>query len=83
MTHLLSQIHSKTSFFSGNESALREKRGRTTKFLIGLICFKIYCLKILLSRPNKNSLMKNGNEAKDVLGDSRKRYHAMGRDRKI
>ena len=27
--------------------------------------------------------MKNGNEAKDALGDSRKRYRARGRDKKV
>ena len=26
--------------------------------------------------------MKNGNEAKDALGDSRERYRARGRDKK-
>ena len=27
--------------------------------------------------------MKNGNEAKDALGDSRKRYRVRGRDKKV
>ena len=27
--------------------------------------------------------MKNGNEAKDALGDSRERYRARGRDKKV
>ena len=64
MTLLLIKIHFRNQYFSVNQSDLKERKERIHKF---------FAYKFV--QPDKQEMfMKNGNEGRDVLGDSRKRY---------
>ena len=75
MTLLLIKIHSETNIFLSSKGIWeREKRGLIS-YLLAWDNDQLLCLKILHSRKNEICLWKIGNERRDVLGDSRKRYH--------
>ena len=75
MTLLLIKIHSETNIFLSSKVIWeREKRGLIS-YLLAWGNDQLLCLKILHSRKNEICLWKIGNERRDVLGDSRKRYH--------
>ena len=75
MTLLLIKIHSETNIFLSSKGIWeREKRGFIS-YLSAWGNDQLLCLKILHSRKNEICLWKIGNERRDVLGDSRKRYH--------
>ena len=64
---------SRKHFSSGNKSDLRVRKETINKLLIGLIC-----LKKTAQLAKQNLSMKNSNEAKNVLGDSRESYRDRG-----
>ena len=76
MTHLLLQIHFENNFTTGNQGDLRVKKETIYKLLIGLICLKTLFF-FLNHAQTFIYFIKNGNEARDVLGDSRKRYRTL------
>ena len=74
MTHLLPQIHFEDNFLLATIKDLREMKERIDKLLIGLNT----SLKNTAQPAKQNLFMKNGNEGRDLTGDSRKRYRAQG-----
>ena len=75
MTLLLIKIHSETNIFLSSKVIWeREKRGLIS-YLLAWGNDQLLCLKILHSRKTRYVYVKIGNERRDVLGDSRKRYH--------
>ena len=61
-------------YFSVNQSDLREWKERINKLFIGLRLWLTSLLKNTAQPEKRDIFMKNGNESRDVLGDSRKRY---------
>ena len=79
MTLSPTQIHSETNIFLSTKVIWeREKRGLIS-YLSAWGNDRRLCLKILLSQKNEIYLWKNGNECRDVLGNSRKRYRYVAR----
>ena len=59
-------------YFSVNQSDLREWKERINKLFIGLRLWLTSLLKNTAQPEKRDIFMKNGNESRDVLGDSRK-----------
>ena len=59
---------------SVNHSDLIERKERINKLFIGLRLWPTSLLTNTTHSEKRHTFMKNGNESRDVLGDSRKRY---------
>ena len=68
-------------FFSVSQSDLRKREERINNLFIALIdrgSDRHVLLKNNAQPEKRGVCVKNGNEGRDVLDDSRKRYHARG-----
>lgn len=65
---------SRTRYRARGQRQERERKERINKLIIGLRQEPTSLLKITAQPEKRDVFMKNGNERRDVLGDSRKRY---------